>query len=156
MDHFLYRDQQLFAEDVPVSRIAAEVGTPTYIYSKATLVTHYRRIASAFAALNPIICYSIKSCGNVNLVRTLVAEGSGMDVTSGGELYRALQAGCDPQKVVFAGVGKTDKEINEALDAGKAATRGGIGWFNIESEEEFWNLDRLAGLRNVSARRSCA
>jgi diaminopimelate decarboxylase len=151
MDLFQYKNGELFAEDVPVAKIAAEVGTPTYIYSKTTLVTHYRRIAEAFAPLKPLICYSIKSCGNVNLVRTLVAEGSGMDVTSGGELYRALKAGCDPKKIVFAGVGKTDREINEALDAGGKAA-GGIGWFNIESEEEFWNLDRLAGLKGVTAR----
>jgi diaminopimelate decarboxylase len=147
MDHFLYKDGQLFAENVPVSKIAQEVGTPTYIYSKATLLTHYQRIADAFAPLNPLICYSIKSCGNVNLVRQLVQQGSGMDVTSGGELFRALKAGCDPQKIVFAGVGKTDKEITEALTAGG----GGIGWFNIESEEEFWNLDRLAGQLGVTA-----
>ena len=145
MDHFQYKNKELFCEDVPLARIAAEVGTPAYVYSKATLVTHFRRIAEAFAPLKPIICYSIKSCGNINLCRVLREEGSGMDVTSGGELFRALKAGTDPKKVVFAGVGKTDREINEALDAK-------IGWFNIESEEEFWNLDRLAGLRGVSAR----
>jgi diaminopimelate decarboxylase len=144
MDHFAYRNGQLFAENVPVSEIAAAVGTPTYIYSKATLLGHYRRIAEAFAPLNPTICYSIKSCGNINLVKTLVAEGSGMDVTSGGELFRALQAGCDPQMIFFAGVGKTDKELREALAAG-------IGTFNIESEEEFWNLDRLANEMGVIA-----
>jgi len=151
MDHFSYRNGELFAENIPVARIAAEVGTPTYIYSKATLITHYQRIAEAFAPLNPIICYSIKSCGNVNLVRELVQAGSGMDVTSGGELFRALKAGCDPKKIVFAGVGKTDKEIKEALAAGGGGG-GGIGWFNIESEEEFWNLDRIAGELGVSAR----
>jgi diaminopimelate decarboxylase len=152
MDLFQYKNNELFAEEIPVARIAAEVGTPTYIYSKATLVTHYQRIAEAFAPLKPLICYSIKSCGNVNLVKTLVEQGSGMDVTSGGELYRALKAGCDPKKIVFAGVGKTDKEINEALDATAGGGGGkGIGWFNIESEEEFWNLDRLAGLKNVTA-----
>jgi diaminopimelate decarboxylase len=145
MDHFAYRDGNLICENVAVQRIAAEVGTPAYIYSKATLATHFQRIGSAFAELNPIICYSIKSCGNINLLRVLRELGSGFDVTSGGELFRALQAGGDPKKIVFAGVGKTDKEINEALDAG-------IGWFNIESEQEFWNLDRLAGLKGVTAR----
>ncbi|HVT82744.1 MAG TPA: diaminopimelate decarboxylase, partial [Phycisphaerae bacterium] len=118
--------------------------TPTYVYSKATIVTHYRRIAEAFAAIHPTICYSIKSCGNLNIVRTLVGEGSGMDVTSGGELFRALKGGCDPRKIFFAGVGKTDREIKEALAAG-------IGTFNIESEAEFWNLDRLAGELGVKA-----
>jgi diaminopimelate decarboxylase len=147
MDHFVYRDGELFAEDVPVARIAAEVGTPVYIYCKNTLLTHYQRLAEAFAAVKPTICYSIKSCGNINLVRTLVAAGSGMDVTSGGELFRALKAGCDPKKIFFAGVGKSDKEIREALTAGGV----GIGTFNIESEEEFWNLDRLAGEAGVIA-----
>ncbi|HUO08290.1 MAG TPA: diaminopimelate decarboxylase [Phycisphaerae bacterium] len=138
MDHFVYRDGQLFAENVPVSRIAAEVGTPTYIYSKATLTTHYRRIAEAFATLKPIICYSIKSLPNVNLLKTLIDQGAGMDVTSGGELFRALKAGCNPNKIFFAGVGKTDTEIREALHANIRA-------FNVESEDEFWNLDRIAG-----------
>jgi len=165
MDSFQYRDGQLFCEDVPVSRIAAAVGTPVYIYSRATLTGHYNRLAEAFAPLNPLICYSIKSCGNLHLCRILRELGSGMDVTSGGELFRALQAGADPRKIVFAGVGKTDHEINEALNAqatvsaaphaAEANTRHpsrGIGWFNIESEEEFWNLDRLAGLKGVTAR----
>lgn len=151
MDSFVYRNGELFAEDVPVAKIAAEVGTSAYVYSKATILGHYRRIAEAFAPLRPIICYSIKSCGNLSLVRELVGAGSGMDVTSGGELFRALRAGCDSKRIVFAGVGKTDKEIDEALAAGGAAG-GGIGWFNIESEEEFWNLDRRAGLKGVTAR----
>jgi diaminopimelate decarboxylase len=145
MDHFAYRDGRLFCENVAAEKIAAEVGTPVYIYSKATLATHFDRIKAAFAPLDPIICYSIKSCGNLSLLKVLRERGSGFDVTSGGELYRALAAGGDPGKVVFAGVGKTDKEINEALDAG-------IGWFNIESEQEFWNLDRLAGVKGVTAR----
>src|SRR4051812_37648436 len=144
MDHFTYRNGELFVDDLPVARIAAEVGTPTYVYSKATLVTHYRRIAEAFAALKPTICYSIKSCGNLNIVKTLVDEGSGMDVTSGGELFRALKGGCNPQKIFFAGVGKTEREIREALAAG-------IGTFNIEPEQEFWNLDRIAGEMGVTA-----
>src|SRR4051794_27613889 len=84
MDSFLYRNGELFAENVPVSRIAAEVGTPTYVYSKGTLLMHYRRLAEAFAALSPLICYSAKSCGNIHVLRTLVETGSGMDVTSGG------------------------------------------------------------------------
>src|ERR1035437_3935090 len=150
MDHFTHRDNQLFAENVPVAKIAAQVGTPTYIYSRSTLVTHFLRIQQAFAALKPIVCYSIKSCGNVNIVKMLVEEGSGMDITSGGELYRALKGGCDPRKIVFSGVGKTDREINEALDAGGRLAKG-ILCFNCESEEEFWNLDRLAGVKGGGA-----
>lgn len=159
MDHFVYRAKthsladatgsvgggaELFVEDVPVARIAIDVGTPVYIYSKATLVMHYRRLVEAFGELSPTICFSIKSCGNVQIVRRLVEEGCGMDVTSGGELYRALKGGCDPQKIFFAGVGKTDKEMREAL-------RAGISGFNIESEQEFWNLDRIAGEMGVTA-----
>lgn len=144
MDDFLFREGQLFAEQVPVTRIAADVGTPVYIYSKATLLGHYRRIAEAFAALSPTICYSLKSCGNLSIVRTLIEQGSGMDVTSGGELFRALKAGCDPKNIFFAGVGKTDREIADALAAG-------IATFNVESEEEFWNLDRIAGIKGTTA-----
>ncbi len=145
MDHFTYRDGALFCQDVPVEQIVSAVGSPVYIYSKATLLTHYRRIAEAFAPLHPLICYSIKSCGNLAVLRELRAAGSGFDVVSGGELYRALKAGAAPGNIVFAGVGKTDTEIIEALQAG-------IGWFNIESEEEFWNLDRLAGQAGAHAR----
>jgi diaminopimelate decarboxylase len=146
MDRFVYRGSplELCAEDVPLTRLTAGVGTPAYIYSKATLVTHYRRLAEAFGPLNPTICFSVKSCPNLQIVRTLVQEGSGMDVTSGGELFRALRAGCDRRKIFFAGVGKTDREIREALQAG-------IGAFNVESEEEFRNLDRLAGESGLAA-----
>lgn len=154
MDQFLYRPSprpELFVEDIPVSRIAAEVGTPVFIYSRATITAHYRRLAEAFAVLRPTICYSVKSCGNIHILETLIRQGSGMDVTSGGELFRALKAGCDPANIFFAGVGKTDKEIREALQvAGPNGTRG-IGTFNIESEEEFWNLDRIAGELGVTA-----
>ncbi len=145
MDNFQYINNQLHCEDVPVRDIVAQTGTPTYIYSQTTLLTHFDRIAAAFAPLKPLICYSIKSCGNLSILQTLRARGSGFDVVSGGELFRALKAGADGKMIVFAGVGKTDREINEALDAG-------IGWFNIESEEEFWNLDRLAGAKKLTAR----
>ncbi len=144
MDHFQYIDGQLHCELVPVRDIVEKTGTPTYIYSQATLLGHFDRIAEAFAPLNPLICYSIKSCGNLAILRALQLRGSGFDVVSGGELFRALKAGADGKMIVFAGVGKTDQEINEALDAQ-------IGWFNIESEEEFWNLDRLAGARKLTA-----
>src|SRR5579862_2352210 len=138
MDFFNYRDGQLYCEDVPAGRIAAGVGTPAYVYSKATLLHHYRQIADAFKPVNATICYSIKSCGNINLCKLLAAEGCGFDVTSGGELFRALQAGGDPAKIIYAGVGKTDTEIAEALEAGIAA-------FNLESEAEIENVDRIAG-----------
>lgn len=145
MDHFEYRDGELYCEDLPVRAVAENYGTPTYIYSSATLVHHYKRFASAFAQLDPIICYSIKSCQNIHIVRLMVEQGAGMDVVSGGELYRALQAGADPGRIVFAGVGKTDTEINEAIEAG-------IGWFNIESEAELENLIWLAAQSGRKAR----
>lgn len=137
MDFFNYRNGELYCEDVPAERIAAEVGTPVYVYSKATLLHHYQQIARAFSPVNATICYSIKSCGNLHLCRLLAEQGCGFDVTSGGELYRALQAGGNPAKIIYAGVGKTDQEILEALQAGIAA-------FNIESEAEIENIDRLA------------
>jgi len=144
MDFFNYKNGELFCEEVPAEKIAREVGTPAYVYSKATLLHHYRQIAEAFRAVNPTICYSIKSCGNINLCKVLSDEGCGFDVTSGGELFRALQAGGDPKKIIYAGVGKTDQEIREALDAGIAA-------FNIESEAEIENIDRIAGLAGKKA-----
>lgn len=137
MDFFNYRNGELYCEDVPAAKIAEEVGTAVYVYSKATFLHHYRQIAEAFAPLNATICYSIKSCGNLNICKILAAEGCGFDVTSGGELYRALQAGGDPKKMIFAGVGKTDEEIRMAIDAGIAA-------FNLESEAEIENVDRVA------------
>lgn len=138
MDFFEYHNGELYCEKVPVSRIVETYGTAVYIYSKATLLHHYRQIRDAFAELNPTICYSIKSNGNLHICRILAQEGCGFDVTSGGELYRALQAGGDPKKMIYAGVGKTDQEITEAIQAGIAA-------FNLESEEEIENVDRVAG-----------
>src|SRR3982750_4676694 len=144
MDFFNYRNGELFCEGVPAERIAREVGTPAYVYSKATFVHHYRQIARAFAALNPTVCYSIKSCGNINICRVLADEGCGFDVTSGGELFRAMQAGGDPKKFIYAGVGKTDDEIADGIRAGIAA-------FNLESEEEIENGDRVAGSIGMKA-----
>ena len=138
MDFFNYKDGQLHCEDVPAETIARDVGTPAYVYSKATLLHHYRQIEAAFRPVNATICYSIKSCGNINICRILAQEGCGFDVTSGGELFRAIQAGGDPRKIIYAGVGKNDQEIREALEANIAA-------FNIESEAEIENLDRVAG-----------
>ena len=143
MDYFNYKNGRLFAENVDVEQIAAELGTPIYIYSKATFTEHLHRIQKAYAELETTICYSVKACGNINILKFLAKEGSGFDIVSGGELYRVLQAGGDPAKIVYAGVGKTDREIIEALNTG-------IGYFNIESEAELENLIRLAK-RNGSA-----
>jgi diaminopimelate decarboxylase len=137
MDFFDYKNGELHCEGVPVDRIASAVGTPLYVYSKATFLRHYRQIADAFAPLNATICYSIKTCGNLHILRMLVEQGCGLDVTSGGELFRALRAGVDPKKIIYAGVGKTDQEILDAINAGIAA-------FNLESEAEIENIDRIA------------
>jgi diaminopimelate decarboxylase len=137
MDFFNYKNGELYCEGVPAERIAQEVGTPAYVYSKATLLHHYRQVAEAFAPLRPTICYSIKSLGNIHVCRVLADAGCGFDVTSGGELFRALRAGGDPKKMIYAGVGKTDQEIADAINAGIAA-------FNLESEEEIENVDRVA------------
>ena len=137
MDYFTYKDGKLFAEKVAVEKIAAQVGTPVYVYSKATFREHLRRLQQAYSELDTMICYSVKACGNINILKFLAEAGSGFDIVSGGELYRVLQAGGDPSKIVYAGVGKTDAEIIEALNAG-------IAYFNIESQAEMENLIRLA------------
>jgi len=138
MDFFNYKNGELYCEDVPAQTIAHQFGTPAYVYSKATFLHHYNQVKNAFAPINPTICYSIKSCGNIHLCKILADEGCGFDVTSGGELFRALEAGGDPKKIIYAGVGKTDDEIRHAIDVGIAA-------FNIESEAEIENIDRIAG-----------
>ncbi len=137
MDHFHYRDGHLYCEELPLDHLADRVGTPAYVYSRRTLEYHFDAIQRAFSELDPIICYSLKSCGNVNLAKLLAQRGAGMDVVSGGELKRAQAAGTDMRKVVYAGVGKTDPEIALGIEAG-------IGWFNIESEAEFENISRIA------------
>jgi diaminopimelate decarboxylase len=123
VDHFAYKRGELYCEDVSVADVAGAAGTPCYVYSRATLRDHYRRLAEAFAPLEPLICYAIKSCSNLSVCRTLAECGAGMDLVSGGELHRARLAGVDPGRCVYAGVGKTDDEIYEALSAGVAALR---------------------------------
>ena len=137
MDLFTYRHGQLVCEDMPVADLARQFGTPLFIYSAGTLRRHYRKLAGAFAALKPLVCYSVKVCSNIHILRLLKAEGSGFDLVSGGELYRVMEAGGDPATCCFAGVAKTDAEIRYALQAG-------IRMFNAESEAELENLARLA------------
>ena len=119
MDYFNYKNGRLFAENVSVDKIADEVGTPVYIYSKATFKEHLQKIQQAYSRLNTTLCYSVKACGNINILKFMAEAGSGFDIVSGGELYRVLQAGGEPSKIVYAGVGKTDTEIIEALNADK-------------------------------------
>jgi diaminopimelate decarboxylase len=137
MDHFQFRDRVLHCEDVPVPELAATYGTPLFVYSRATLLHHLNQIQTAFAEAKPIICFSIKTNGNIHIARLMAEYGSGFDVTSGGELYRALKAGGDPKKIVFAGVGKTNEEMRYALDAD-------ILFFDVESEQELHTLGEVA------------
>ena len=137
MDYFTYRDGELFCEDVSAESIARQFGTPCYVYSKRTLLEHYDRLAQAFAALQPLICFSVKSCANLSVCRVLGERGAGMDLVSGGEFHRALLAGVPASACVYAGVGKTDEEIRQAIEAG-------VGWLNVESEQEFENISRIA------------
>src|SRR5262245_50393275 len=116
MDHFCYRNRVLHCDEIPVSRLVEKYGTPLYVYSKKTLLHHLNQIKAAFAAVQPLICYSIKTNGNLHIARLMVENGAGCDVTSGGELYRALKSGCPAAKIVFAGAGKTDAEIRMALE----------------------------------------
>jgi diaminopimelate decarboxylase len=136
MDYFAYRDRNLYCEDVPVRVLAQSYGTPLYVYSKRTLLHHLGQLQRAFAAAEPLICYSVKTNGNLSICRLMGEAGAGFDVTSGGELYRALQAGGVGDKIVFAGVGKTDDELRYGLE-------NGVRLFNVESEAE---LRALAGV----------
>ena len=145
MDHFEYRDGELYAEDVPLARIAEEVGTPVYVYSRATLERHARVFREGLSGLeDPHIAYALKSNPNLSVIKVLQRQGFGADVVSGGELRRALAAGVAPDDIVFSGVGKTHEEMADALDAG-------IGQFNIESEEEGHELALIAEGKGLSA-----
>ena len=137
MNHFEYRNGELYAEGVAVKRIAREVGTPAYIYSLATLKRHYQVFDQAFAKVPHIVCFSVKANSNLALLRTFAKEGSGFDIVSAGELFRALKAGGDPKKIVFSGVGKKKDEIEYALNSE-------ILMFNVESEDELMALNEIA------------
>jgi len=145
MHHFAYRDGVLHAEDVPVTQIAAEVGTPVYIYSTATLERHYRVLDTAFAGTDHLICFALKANSNQGVLATLARLGAGMDVVSEGELRRALAAGVPASKIIFAGVGKTRAEMAFALEAG-------IKGFNVESEPELDALSEVAAGLGRTAR----
>src|SRR5712671_2255074 len=137
MDHFSYRQRVLHCEDAPVPALIEKFGSPLYIYSKATLLHHLKQVQSAFAELNPLICYSVKTNANIHLGRLMAEHGSGFDVTSGGELFRALKSGGTGPKIVYAGVGKTDSEI-------KTAIANDVLLFNAESEGELVAIGEVA------------
>lgn len=145
MHHFDFHEGSLYCEQVPLSQIAAEVGTPCYVYSAATLRRHYRVFAAPLAAVPHMICYSMKANSNAAILKLLLNMGSGLDIVSGGELYRALRVGADPAKIVFSGVGKTVPEIEQALDAN-------ILMFNVESEAELDRIQAVAAARDQVAR----
>src|SRR5512143_4274295 len=145
MHDFVYKNGELYCEGVSVKSVAQRVGTPFYLYSSNTLVNHYQAFDSAFAGVPHIICFALKSNPNGAILRLLGREGAGADIVSGGELFRALRAGIDPRKIVYAGVGKRRDEIESALKAG-------ILMFNVESGEELLALDRTASEMNAVAR----
>jgi len=137
MNYFDYRDRILYAEDVPVSEIAARFGTPAYIYSARTLRRHFRVMREAFKGTDLLICYAMKALSNLSILRLFAKMGSGFDIVSGGELMRCLKAGADPHTIVFSGVGKTDEEITAALKVG-------LLMINVESRPELRRIAELA------------
>lgn len=137
MHDFTYKNGELHCEEVPVSAVARRVGTPFYLYSSNTLVKHFRAFDSAFADVPHLVCFALKSNSNSAVLRLLGREGAGADIVSGGELFRAIHAGIDPKKIVYAGVGKLRSEIEYALKVG-------ILMFNVESGEELLAIDRAA------------
>ena len=145
MHHFDYKDGVLFAEDANVTALAEEYGTPLFIYSAATLKRHFHAFDSAFDGLDHLTCYSVKANSNLSVLKLLAELGAGMDIVSGGELYRALKAGVAPEKIVYSGVGKRASEIREALTAG-------ILMFNVESVAELLKINEVAGEMNTVAK----
>ena len=137
MDHFNYCDGALLAENVPLARVAERFGTPTYVYSRATLERHYRAFDEAFAGIPHQVCYAVKANSNIAVLNVLARLGAGFDIVSGGELERVLAAGGDPAKVVFSGLGKQAAEIRRALEVG-------IACFNVESEAELDRINEVA------------
>jgi len=144
MDYFQYKNGRLHAEDVAISTLAEQVGTPFYVYSCATLTRHYNVFVDALRGLNALVCYAVKANSNQAVIRTLAELGAGADVVSGGELQRAIKAGVEPRKIVFSGVGKTTDEIRMALEAG-------IKQINVESEPELARISSIATALGVMA-----
>jgi diaminopimelate decarboxylase len=145
MHHFQYRGDHLMCEEVPIERIAEEVGTPFYLYSHATLTHHFQVFDQAFADIPHLVCFAMKANSNVATLKLFADLGSGADVVSGGELYRALRAGIPPSRIVFAGVGKTREEMGFAL-------KSDILMFNVESPQELRLLNDVAGAMGTKAR----
>jgi diaminopimelate decarboxylase len=145
MHDFQYRHGELYCENVPLARVAKEVGTPCYVYSYNTLVRHLRVYDGAFQSIPHILAFAMKANSNLAILRLMAREGSGVDIVSGGELYRALKAGVPASKIVFAGVGKSTEEIRDALKAD-------ILMFNVESSEELRVISDVAASMGMNAR----
>jgi len=149
MDHFSYQDGQLYAEDLPLAKIAEQFSTPTYVYSRATLERHYQAYKKAFGKHDNLICYAVKANSNLAVLNILAKLGSGFDIVSVGELERVLKAGGKPGNIIFSGVGKQPHEMQRALEVG-------IHCFNIESEAELYRLSEVASgmskVANISLR----
>ncbi len=137
MHDFKYKNNQLYCENVPVEDLVSKFGTPLYIYSHRTLIDHFEKLKRAFSDIKPLICFSVKSNSNISILSALLKKGAGLDIVSGGELYRAKKAGADPKKIVYASVGKTKSEIEEAI-------KTGIFFFNVESLEELACISEIA------------
>jgi diaminopimelate decarboxylase len=144
MHFFKYHRNELFAEDVAVKTLAEKYGTPLYVYSYHTLLRHFRAYSDAFNDYPHIICFALKANPNISILRLFAKNGGGADIVSGGELYKALRAGIPPQKIVYAGVGKTEEEIRLSL-------KSKILMFNVESEDELREINRIAGIMRRKA-----
>ena len=144
MHDFQYRGNELFCEEVPVRGIAEMVGTPLYLYSLNTLENHFRAFQNAFSGIDHLICFSVKANSNISILRIFIRMGGGVDVVSGGELFRSMKAGASPDKIVYSGVGKREDEIEYALELP-------ILMFNIESTQELVLIDRIAGRMKTKA-----
>lgn len=137
MHDFVYKNKNLFCENIKVQDLAARFGTPLHIYSYNTLMDHFIKLRKAFSAIQALICYSVKANSNLAILKVLVNLGAGLDIVSGGELFRALKVGCPANKIVYASVGKTEAEIATAITEG-------ILFFNVESLPELMSIDRIA------------
>ena len=144
MDHFHYKEGQLFAEEVALKDVADTYGTPTFVYSKATLERHANAYINSFKTMSGLVCFSVKALSNISILKTLKKSGCGFDIVSGGELHRALLAGADPKKIIFSGVGKSKEEMVSGIEAN-------ILSFNVESQQELQRLSEVAAAMKRTA-----
>ena len=144
MDHFHYKEGQLFAEEVALKDVADTYGTPTFVYSKATLERHANAYINSFETMSGLVCFSVKALSNISILKTLKKSGCGFDIVSGGELHRALLAGADPKKIIFSGVGKSKEEMAAGIEAN-------ILSFNVESQQELQRLSEVAAAMKRTA-----